>query len=268
MYFIGRSSSQLIMAELHCVGCDEPLIKPSREHILPEWLAKEVFIPNVELKLFRRNDDNQEDELLREHGLNNFVVKNVCETCNNGWMSRLETRAKPFILELMNESKTLRGFASDGNLAVSRWAAKTAFMIASAQPAQVDLLWTLFMNMRVKESAGPEGCYVFVGQVFSLNQGFTYACLRDQKAVDENAIVQLRVGFSLKRLHLIVVIPLVDGERVFTIDQRMHRPLWPPNVAMIHRPANPPIQFETLAQAQFFLTNLIEAGLFKNPFSQ
>jgi hypothetical protein len=256
------------MTKQRCVGCDEPLIGASREHVLPEWLAKEVFIPNATLKQYRRGEDEQKQELLRAHGLNNFAVKNVCEGCNNGWMSRLESRAKPFLLELMSEHETLRGFAPDGNLALARWAAKTAFMIASVQPDPVSLPWHLFTNMRLREEDGPEGCYVFVNQVFAMNQGFTYACLRDHRPNDEKATVQLRVGFSMKRIHLVAVIPVVEGERIIAIDPRIHRALWPPDVRIKQRLIQPPAQFASLALAQFFLTNLVEAGLVTNLFTE
>jgi hypothetical protein len=249
------------MSRARCVGCDEPLIAASREHILPDWLAKEVFIPNAQLKQYRRDEDSQKEDLLRAHGLNNFVVKNVCENCNNGWMSLLENNAKPFILELMNEGETLKDFAHDGKLALSRWAVKTAFMIASAQQNQISLPWHLFTNMRSKENNGPDACYVFVGQVFAMNQGFTYACLSDHRPSDEKEIVQLRVGFSIKRIHLVTVIPVVEAERVMLIDPRMHRPLWPPDIKLQHRLCYPPSKIATLREAQFFVTNLIQAGL-------
>ena len=250
------------MSKARCVGCDRPLIAASREHVLPDWLAKEVFIPNAQLKQYRRDEDVQKQELLRAHGLNNFVVKNVCKKCNNGWMSLLENSAKPFILELMNESTTLKDFvAHDGKMALSRWAVKTAFMIASVQPNQIPLPWHLFTNMRAKENRGPDGCYVFLGQVFAMNQGFTYSCLIDHKPSDEKEIVQLRVGFSIKRIHLVIVIPIVDAERAILLDPRMHKSLWPPDVIVRHRFSQPPPQFARLAEVHFFVTNLIQAGL-------
>lgn len=244
-----------------CVGCAQPLTGASREHVLPEWLAKEVFIPDAQLKQYRRDEDAQKQDLLRAHGLNNFVVKNVCEDCNNGWMSELENRAKPFILDLMNEDQTIKGHALDGKLALSRWATKTAFMIASTQQNQTTLPWTPFTNMRSNRDSGPDGCFVFVGQVFALNQGFTFACLSDYRASDEKEIVQLRVGFSIKRIHLVVVIPIVEGQRVVRIDQRMHRPLWPPGVTIQNQSVTAPPGFASLGEAQYFLTNLVQAGL-------
>src|SRR5271170_4728025 len=229
------------MAKPNCVGCGEKIISASREHVLPQWLAKEVFIPNATLNHYLRDEDENKDELLRKHGLNNFAVKNVCETCNNGWMSLLEDRAKPFILALMNEQgKVFNDLPPEGMLAVSRWAAKTAFMIASVQKDHFKLPWQLFQDMKSDEDRGPDGCFVFVGQVLAMTKGFTYACIRDHRPQDEKAVVNLRIGFSIKRIHLIVVIPLVEGERVLKTDPRIHTALWPVGLRTMVRLVQPP----------------------------
>jgi hypothetical protein len=249
------------MAKPNCVGCGEPVIAASREHVLPQWLAKEVFIPKATLSHYRRDEDESKDELLRRHGLNNFAVKNVCKACNNGWMSSLEDRAKPFILELMNEqTKILSGLPPEGMLAVSRWAAKTAFMIASVQKDHLGLPWQLFQNMRSDEDQGPDGCFVFAGQVLAMSKGFTYACIRDHRPQDERAVVNLRVGIAIKRVHLVVVIPMVEGERVIK-SAGIHTALWPIGLKTMPRLVQPPARFSSLARAQYFLTNLVEAGL-------
>jgi hypothetical protein len=213
------------------------------------------------MRHYRRDEDEGEDELLRQHGLNNFAVKNVCESCNNGWMSRLEGRAKPFILDLMDAGTKPGGLTADGRLVISRWAAKTAFMIASVQKDHFELPWRLFQSMGSKENQGPDGCFVFVAQLLSMTKGFTYACIRDHRAEDEDAVVQLRIGFSAKRAQFVVVIPMVEGERIIKFDPRMHTAIWPDNIRAIPRTVPPPPGFRSLARAQYFMTNLIEAGL-------
>src|ERR1017187_7385097 len=43
------------MANSTCVGCGKPFteVERSREHILPEWLAREVEQPDLSLKQYR-----------------------------------------------------------------------------------------------------------------------------------------------------------------------------------------------------------------------
>jgi len=97
------------MTSRTCVGCCKKLTNDlrSREHILPQWLATEVEIPELDLKHYRHDEDEKIDELLRSHGLGSFAIKNVCSKGNNGWMSRLEGRAKPLLLDLMNMRSSL-----------------------------------------------------------------------------------------------------------------------------------------------------------------
>lgn len=55
-------------------------------------------------------------------------LRDVCETCNNGWMNSLENEAGQVLLSLFNgERLTL---TPEDALPLVRWAAKTAFVIA------------------------------------------------------------------------------------------------------------------------------------------
>jgi hypothetical protein len=123
------------MANRACVACTVPLTNDniSREHILPEWLATEVYQRELSVKQYRHNEDTREDELLRSHDLGSFAIKNVCRTCNNGWMSNLEGSAKPILLGLMDMKTSLFELAPNERSVSSAWAIKTAFMIAGAQ---------------------------------------------------------------------------------------------------------------------------------------
>jgi hypothetical protein len=92
------------MAPDTCAGCGEPFTKVtrSREHILPQWLAREVEQPDLSLRHYLHSEDQPENALLRSHDLRSFVIKNVCTACNNGWMSQLEGRAQTTLLGLMH----------------------------------------------------------------------------------------------------------------------------------------------------------------------
>jgi hypothetical protein len=103
------------MASRTCVGCGVTLTKDciSREHILPQWLAEEIRLPEINLKQYQHDEDSPADELLRSHDLGSFAVKNVCTGCNNGWMSRLETRAQSLVSSLMHMQASLFQLAEE-----------------------------------------------------------------------------------------------------------------------------------------------------------
>lgn len=55
-----------------------------------------------------------------------FRVKRLCKDCNNGWMSRLESKAKPILESILDQQR----FAIDpsAQLTIARWATKTAMV--------------------------------------------------------------------------------------------------------------------------------------------
>lgn len=84
------STSQL------CVIC-QSAGKLSREHALPSWLDGEITRP--EGNIAHRYEGPPESGILRQwqaHHLD-VKVKAVCEPCNNGRMSQLETAAGPIL---------------------------------------------------------------------------------------------------------------------------------------------------------------------------
>jgi len=84
-----------------CVGCrvslTNQIITFSRR-----WLPRKFITPKVIYKHYHHDEIKDEDELVRSHDLVSLAIKNVCIRCNNGWMSRLEARAKPTFLGLIN----------------------------------------------------------------------------------------------------------------------------------------------------------------------
>ena len=91
-----------------------------------------------------------------------------------GWMSRLETQAKPYTSDLMNQKTSPLALADSTRLILSRWAV-TAFMIALVQSIRYDLPWALFESLRNNENDGPNGCFVLASQQPCLPKGFLYA---------------------------------------------------------------------------------------------
>jgi hypothetical protein len=243
-----------------CAGCAVPLTKDvvSREDIIPRWLAGEVYQPELSLKQYRHNEDTREDEVLRRHDLGNFVIKNVREACNNGWMSDFESSAKPILLGLMTMKTSMLQLSSNERSVISAWAIKTAFMIASAQPSLPDLPWDLFRGLARQPEQIPRECLVLAAQLPFLPKSFLYACPTDHLGSPETPI-HLRVGFSINNLHLVVVIPFREAKRVVRTSG-IQLPLWPFDleIRVIYR------NFPTLTSPSAlinFLTGLVEVGI-------
>jgi len=248
------------MANDSCAGCGEPFTKVtrSREHILPQWLAREVEQPDLSLKQYLHNEDQPESALLRSHDLRSFVIKNVCSTCNNGWMSQLEGRAQNKLLGLMHMKTSLLQLTVEERTTVSAWAIKTAFMIASAQQSFTDLPWHLFRQLAEEPENISVECFVVAAQLQFLPKGFLYACPADI-VPQSGQPAQLRVGFSIHQLHFVVVIPLFRADRIVRTSG-VHIPIWPLQLEIRVRYEN----FPTLASAKDlnnFLVALVNAGI-------
>lgn len=72
-----------------------------------------------------------------------LVAGNVCAECNNGWMSQLETDARPYLL---GELTAVEGEAI---AILTRWFVKTAIVINASQPYR--LLWHSTRRHQVRE---------------------------------------------------------------------------------------------------------------------
>ncbi|SRR5258708_614796 len=244
-----------------CLGCSIELTGDviTIEHILPQWLAKEIEKPNVKLRHFLHDESKPEDTLLRSYGLGTFGTKKVCGNCNNGWMSRLETQAKPYILDLMNQRTSILSLTDEVRLALSRWAVKTAFMISVVQTIQFELPWAAFQRLGSQESDGPDGCFVLASQQPGLPEGFLYTCPGDEFV--EGKPIQLRVGFSINHLHFVVVIPILEAPRMVRVAAAVQVPFWPLNLHVMASYKSCPQGFDSADRFNDYLTNLVEVGV-------
>lgn len=115
------------MAKCIFCGADEKL---TREHFFGEWLKDEF--PNdaktthtfgkVEWPKHLITRSPKINDTKRTGNTRSRYVRVVCKSCNSGWMSQLETAARPIITSLMNRSFRALGPKEQSILAT--WAAK------------------------------------------------------------------------------------------------------------------------------------------------
>jgi hypothetical protein len=104
-----------------CIFCGGPA--NSREDVWPLWMTKHFIAPGTmesqrgpDLQVRTRPVDRPE-----------LVVRRVCEDCNNGWMSRLQSRAKPIIERLWQEPNVTLPLEDCHSL--SLWAVMTVMVM-------------------------------------------------------------------------------------------------------------------------------------------
>jgi hypothetical protein len=249
------------MANRTCLGCGTDLTGDvvTLEHIIPGWLASEIELPGVKLNHFLHDEDKSENTLLRSHGLNTFATRQVCSGCNNGWMSRLENEAKPLFLPLMRLERSIFVLTENERRILSRWAVKTAFLIAASYTDKFPLPWEVIHSLGTEETAGPQACIVFAAQVPNLPKGFLSTGPSDY--FPQETTLQVRLGFAIQQLHFVVVIPFDKRPRFTRIAAGIHTPVWPLEIVCIALHKSIPIEVKTVHEYLDLLTNLIEVGV-------
>jgi hypothetical protein len=138
-----------------CLACGSSSSKLSREHVFAAWLLDYLNARNISIGLFRRKGDGSTEIGRKEIALNSFTLKRICEPCNNGWMSRLEERAKPLVISLMTGKKKIDSLESQERELLARWAGKTAIIESHAIGAESPVDATLLQWMRTHEDDVP-----------------------------------------------------------------------------------------------------------------
>jgi hypothetical protein len=150
-----------------CVFCGRPGV--TKEHVWPTWThsflyrdAKPINVRasfTIDTKIPAPSLDQRRD---KEGDVHTLQVRVVCrEHCNGGWMSRLETAAKPILLPLMTGQSILIGHQEQKILAA--WIAKTAMMLEFADYKRVSTspMQRRFLMDRLEP---PEGWKIYIAQ--------------------------------------------------------------------------------------------------------
>jgi hypothetical protein len=168
-----------------------------------------------------------------------LVEGRVCGTCNNGWMSSLENRAKPILIPLIDGQRSIFGFTTDERLVLARWAAKTAYALNSSSNLEDKVSASQPQELRASVTCLPSGVAVFIQQhgledkhtrYFSWIQQNDWWCYMPLVPFsgDEHSNVDrgYKVGLQFRRLILLVVYWPNPGWR-FVVGAGMHVALWP-----------------------------------------
>lgn len=122
------------MGNRACIFCGEPA--DSDEHLLPAWLQR--VLPSDEPLLHYRqigSDESERHEWMKRP----FREKagGVCDICNTGWMSRLESAAKPILTPAIRRTgMPLLLTASEQRIAAA-WAVKTVLVFQGSHGGSI-----------------------------------------------------------------------------------------------------------------------------------
>src|SRR5215831_18384770 len=110
-----------------CLFCNQ---KPStREDAWPIWLMNRFPLPTPGRMFAERGGSQLGEWPLTQPRL---VVKWLCGSCKNGWMSQLEAQTKPIVESSLDGNRNAIETSAQSTL--SRWAVKTAMILEALDP--------------------------------------------------------------------------------------------------------------------------------------
>lgn len=117
------------MAKTRCIFCGS-IAARSKEHVWPLWLQEAVDAQDHVAAWVHRSIVGGAVSR-RVQNTASIVLGQVCSSCNNGWMSELESRVAPIVQALLREVSSTTLSAEDAGL-LALWAFKTAIALNAA----------------------------------------------------------------------------------------------------------------------------------------
>ena len=115
-----------------CIFCGGPGL--TKQHVMPRWLSSVVLCDSTEhSQMLTRLDLSAPGQALIQPGLRfeqgdffSRKIRKVCGKCNSGWMSTLESQAKPHLIAMiLGEPLSMSVQAQES---VAAWVMMTAIM--------------------------------------------------------------------------------------------------------------------------------------------
>ncbi len=119
-----------------CIFCGSHGL--TKEHIWADWLR--AYIPRIMLQHRIRSTlvfpDRFEESLKRQTGdPHSRRVRRVCGSCNNGWMSSLQVKARRFLVPMLKGDDT--SFYKNGQTSLAAWVAMSVMVAEFLEPDKV-----------------------------------------------------------------------------------------------------------------------------------
>ncbi len=182
-----------------CVFCgsDDPL---TSEHIWGDWILKGGYLARTANKYKSAvTTIAHQNRFLDEHGalrtrsgdVLGANIRIVCAKCNNGWMSRIQERAKPYLVRLFDGSRSI--YDSKCKNYVSAWAALASMTseYLDCDPSLIAISQTDRNYVRSTESA-PLNWRIWVG---FYNRQLGSQCIKMTLPVlDSNDTTNIKAG--------------------------------------------------------------------------
>jgi hypothetical protein len=234
-----------------CIFCDSPLTGVrAKEHVIPQWLME--YLGMTDDQLYLAVAQSADDVVLedRQQVAARFVEGRVCENCNNGWMSSLETEATGILKPLIDGSVSLLSISDAERTTVAKWATKTGYVISHAAPLRKTPEPSQMRYMQEHAGAVPPRVEVF-GQQSVPTADFRQIQRNQWHHLTNTPPIRpmppdgtYKIAFQFRCLMLLVAY-WSDPRSVLMIAASIHIPLWPlRQVNIAYHAQHPPLNMK------------------------
>ncbi len=243
-----------------CLFCGATPFKRANEHAFAKWLLKHLAIEKF-FHIDRINNvvTSEESSLNapftsvnsyvdRKHALSAWVNGDVCDLCNNEWMSELETKAAPMLIALMDGSTAPLYLSFEQRLILARWATKTAYAFYFTSKKLHYVSRDHPRQLKSDPNSLPRGVFVFAAQndpspIFDYLISSDWELTGDWDQDDAENLKAARlesykISFQLARLHLLVAY-LHSDQLLLRPIPGMYEVVYPPSPNVIWSPDGP-----------------------------
>ncbi|MEZ4666557.1 MAG: hypothetical protein R3E39_01335 [Anaerolineae bacterium] len=113
----------------NCIFCGSDK-KLTKEHIFPAWLQRYLGVGKQELNIVFYSETPQ---TMSTTVYGRHLNRNVCQKCNNEWMSQLESAVGPLLKDML-ENRISRILTDKEIHSLGLWVFKTALVLHNANP--------------------------------------------------------------------------------------------------------------------------------------
>jgi len=211
---------------MNCLACGPTFSKASGEHVFAAWLLEALNAKGISIGLFKHKLDGTDEVRRNEITLDSFRLKRICTDCNNGWMSRLEEKAKPLLLCLLSGRRSFKSLNEQERWIVARWAGKTAIIESHAVGAESPVDNKLLHHMRANENGSP-GLFGVAGgsRNFNIVGHLQVGIIKD--LIGGGIMAGNIVVIMLPQVTLTCAFPFPDMKFQCLCDPAEYFPLWP-----------------------------------------
>ncbi len=238
---------------MNCLSCGETTATESAEHVFSKWLLEYLQAVRTPITHFRYQLDTGSQPHMNQIRLNSFKLRQICQPCNNEWMSRLENESKPIVIGLMAHTLTLEALDAEQCRLLARWAGKTAIIESYAIEAEKPINSKFLRAMRQCEE-GPPGKFgvLALSSNFSAIGHMQMGLITDLLAGE--SIAANIVILMLPNLILTCGFPWQELPCQYRCDLNTYTPVWPERRQWQQTSVNTPSLPLPAQEAEFFLS--------------